>query len=442
MKKFLYLLILMALLPNCSPPVDHTPPLLVESVHDPETTTSIQGVWERVQQSETGFVRFSQEEADLWTEGIVISSDAGGNFYKELYVQDLKQNAKRALRLLLDRRGLHSLYPPGRKILIRLNGLGAGMHNGVLSLGAYRPDGVGALPDPLIDDHIIRTAATVPLQPQPIDLAQIHPDDVGKWVVLEGVQFARDALGKTYAGEAFDTFDGERRLVRCTDQRAIFLSSSAFAAFKSLIVDSLSGAVKGVLTRDYYNEKYIFKVISAADIAFDTARCDLPFEAAFENALLGRFEMHGWQHFIEKGSQYWEVYEDANSLGQSLRLGSFRSKDKKTVTWLILPPFDLSKYGGASLHFRSSTQYADKSVLEVLRSTQYNGDMATLTKSQWERIPARIASTDDNDRLWIDSGGIPLAGNAGMVYFAFRYTGSGKTAYDGTFELDDIRLIH
>ena len=26
------------------------------------------------------------------------------------------------------------------------------------------------------------------------------------------------------------------------------------------------------------------------------------------------------------------------------------------------------------------------------------------------------------------------------VYFAFRYTGSGKSTYDGTFEVDDIRV--
>ena len=114
-------------------------------------------------------------------------------------------------------------------------------------------------------------------------MTQIHPDNVGKWVVLDDVQFARDALGKTYAGEAFDTFDGERRLVNCVNQRAVILSSSAFATFKSLAVDSLSGKVCGVLTRDYYNEKYILKINSSDDIVFDSERCDLPFDATFEH---------------------------------------------------------------------------------------------------------------------------------------------------------------
>ena len=54
----------------------------------PKANTSIQAVWERVKQSETGFVLFEKSETDLWLEGIVTSSDATGNFYKELYLQD------------------------------------------------------------------------------------------------------------------------------------------------------------------------------------------------------------------------------------------------------------------------------------------------------------------------------------------------------------------
>ena len=52
-----------------------------------------------------------------------------------------------------------------------------------------------------------------------------------------------------------------------------------------------------------------------------------------------------------------------------------------------------------------------------------------------------VASEEDNDMLWIDSGILPLNNIKESVYFAFRYTGSGKTASDGTFELDDIRIF-
>ena len=54
---------------------------------------------------------------------------------------------------------------------------------------------------------------------------------------------------------------------------------------------------------------------------------------------MGRFDEQHWINWIEKGTVYWEVYEDENSLGQSLRIGSYRSRDAKSICWLITPVF-------------------------------------------------------------------------------------------------------
>ena len=63
-----------------------SPVFLSESL--PATNTSLEAVRSRVLQSENGFELFSTEEDSLWLHAYVISSDEGGNFYKELYVQD------------------------------------------------------------------------------------------------------------------------------------------------------------------------------------------------------------------------------------------------------------------------------------------------------------------------------------------------------------------
>ena len=440
MKKATRLLLFLFLFFNCTVPENFDPPVFVDLPKFPKANTTLQAIWERVQQSETGFMMFEKQETELWAMGIVSSSDATGNFYKELYVQNSEKAPKRALRLLLDQRSLHAQFPVGRKILIRLNGLGAGMHKGVLSLGTYQADGIAPLPEPLITDHIIRTDQTLVIDPVVTSLAELNTNLIGKWVRLPEIQFAKSEHGKTFSGEAFDTFDGERRLMDCDEQRSIMLSSSSFSKFKSVVIPSLSGTINGILTRDYYNEKYILKINDPNDMTFETARCDPYFEETFEEVSLGRFEKVGWQNVIESGTQAWEVYEDANSLGQSLRIGSYRSKDKKTVAWLITPAFDLTALAGASFHFRTSTQYADKSKLEVLLSTDYNGEQSQLKKATWKTLETRIATGEDNDNLWIDSSPILLPQEAGTLYFAFRYSGSGKTAYDGTFELDDLRL--
>ena len=101
----------------------------------PVATTSFQAVWERVQQSEFGFVEFSREEDSLWVAAFVTSSDEGGNFYKELFVQDHPSQPQAALKIRMDRTSLVDHYPVGSRLLILLNGLGAGMNNNQLTLG-------------------------------------------------------------------------------------------------------------------------------------------------------------------------------------------------------------------------------------------------------------------------------------------------------------------
>lgn len=437
MKKFLFIFLFLV---QCDSTIEFPIPQDLNQGASVEVNTTIQILWERVQQSDTGFIRFENSESELWLEGYVTSSDAGGNFYKELYVQDAPQHPTRGLRFLLDKTALHSLTPKGSKVYILLNGLGAGMHQGVLSLGSYEADGVASLPNPLIEKHLKRTYEIMDLFPLQKELKELSPDLLGLYLELESVQFSGAELGKSFSAETFDDFDGERWLVSCNDYRSIILSSSTFSKFKSVIVDSLSGSIKGIMTRDYFNEKNLLKINHPQEIDFNNSRCDPYFEENFEEVTLGRFEEEGWINWIEKGSKYWEVYEDENSLGQSLQIGSYRSRDKKTVSWLITPKLNFESLNNPYFGFRTSTSFYDKSELEVLYSSNFTGSIDQIKKATWYSLTATIASDQNNDQLWIDSGEIPLNNLDSSIYVAFKYTGSGKTAEDGTFELDDIRL--
>lgn len=153
---FLLLLIL-----SCAPPQNFEIP--EHQLEVPQPTTQLQAIAERVAQSPSGFVHFGLEEEDLWVAAYVSSSDAGGNFYKELYVQDQAENPQLGVRLLLDQTSLYTAYPPGQKVLIRLNGLGAGKEQGILSLGTYEADGVGVLPKAQIEHQLFRTEEQLPI---------------------------------------------------------------------------------------------------------------------------------------------------------------------------------------------------------------------------------------------------------------------------------------
>ena len=406
----------------------------------PQSNTSVKAIRERVLQSESGFVEISIEEDSLWAQGYVISNDEGGNFFKEIYVQDNPQNPETGIRILIDRTSLADFFPRGRKVAIHLNGLGAGFKSSILTLGLYEGNDIGEIPQFQFQERIIPTDSIYIIQPKTIDLAHIMEEDVGKWVRVENVQFAKGEQGKTFSGEAFDEFDGERRLVQCKDQRSILMSTSTFADYKSIVLSDSTGIVEGILSRDFFGEKYILKINDPANLVLNEPRCDPFFEENFEQVRLGSFDAEEWTNYIEAGSQLWEVFEDENSLGQSIQLGSFRSRDAATISWLISPKIDVRQLQNPQLAFRTSTNYADNSNLEALISTQWDGTISSISSTSWEIFPAQIAQNDDDARLWIDSGDFSVK-ELGQFHLAFRYTGSGKTASDGTYEIDDIRVF-
>lgn len=415
-----------------------SPFYLVQSL--PESTTSLEAVRSRVQQAESGFVEFSSEEDSLWLHAYIISSDEGGNFYKELYVQDRAEMSAVGGRILLDRTALSDVFFPGRKVAILLNGLGAGFKSNVLTLGEYQGNDIGELAHFLIENHVELNDSVYSITPKQIDLTHLKEEDVGQWVQINAVQFSSDAIGRTFSGEAFDEFDGERRLTQCSDQRSILMSTSTFSDYKSIVLPDSAGIIQGVLTKDFFGEKNILKINDPSNIDFKESRCDPFFEENFETVRLGLFEKQAWTNFNEAGTQLWEVYEDESSLGQSIALGSYRSGDSETISWLITPELDVSSLVNPYLAFRTSTSFADNSSLSVFYATNWSEETATIGQVNWVELNVRIADNEDNNTQWIDSGEIPIDFGP-KFYLAFRYTGSGKSASDGTYEIDDIRVF-
>ena len=59
-----------------------------------------------------------------------------------------------------------------------------------------------------------------------------------------------------------------------------------------------------------------------------------------------------------------------------------------------------------------------------------------------KKLDLKIASRMDGNNIWIDSENFYLNDFQNeKVHFAFRYTGSGKSTYDATYLVDDIRVI-
>ncbi|WP_417785657.1 DUF5689 domain-containing protein [Tenacibaculum sp.] len=385
-------------------------------------------------------------------EAYVVSSDATGNFYKKLVVQDKVENPTSGFELLLDNTSLSQSFEPGRKVYVVLDGLTVtyddGERNidpeneiaGKYTVGQLIDDRVDEVIQPRVEKHVFASTTKADLVPTVIKIEDITGDNINTFVTIEGAQFDSSQLGNTFSGEPNDSFDGLRTFSECESGNSINLQTSTFASFKANLVPQGRGSINFVLTKDFRAENFVAIVNTPTDINFENQRCDPLFEESFEDQPNGSVMIEGWTNYQEDGTQNWNVFSDNYSLGNSARIGSYNSGDSSTIAWLITPQLDLDAQEGEVLNFKTSNSFSDGSNLEVLISTDWDGTEANITSATWVTLPATIVDDSEYYKNWVNSGDIDLSGYTGTAYIAFKYTGSGNSGEDGTYELDDITV--
>ena len=107
-----------------------------------------------------------------------------------------------------------------------------------------------------------------------------------------------------------------------------------------------------------------------------------------------------------------------------------------------MPAIDLNANTGVTMSFQTSNSFSDSSEMELLFSTDWDGTAAGILSANWGIVTAAYITQDsDFFASWFDSGIVDLScGTGSNVYFAFRYIGSGDSDFDGTYELDNIKI--
>lgn len=413
---------------------------------------------------------FLQEEATVdlceftqYVEGYVISSDKDGNWFEELILQDSPTEPTAGIRVLIDNSPLFTTYEVGRKVFVKLAGLHVGDNNGILTLGVT--NNLEKIAAPVQFDFIVRSTEVADIEPLEVAINDFSEDLENLFVRLTDVQFVPEEVlesSLTFAGEPLDEFDGERTLIACENNQTVIVSTSTFADFKSIALPTGRGTISGVLTRNFFGETFNIVLNDLNGIAFeDIVRCDpvqidcgvadssgeqLLFEDFFETQTTNDpISGNGWTNYIQEGTETWEAFSSVGtnaSLGISATIGSFMSGDAVSIAWLITPVFDFDTQNGETLHFKTSNSFADGSTLDLLFSSDWDGTEETIALATWDVLPAAVIVEDDNFfGDWIDSGIVDLSCISGTGYIAFRYTGSGDTDFDGTYELDEIQIM-
>jgi hypothetical protein len=434
-------------------------------IEAPANLIDISSVIGQIGQAQTGLVTFDPNN-DQFIEGFVISSDEAGNYFEELIIQDAIENPTAGIKILIDNSPLFTTYAIGQRVYIKLDGLTAGLSNGVPVLGINGNGTIEKIAPALQGSVVLRDSEVFNIVPTPISgPSEFRTEKLLTLIQLPEAQFtdADLASNRTFASEPTDQFDGVRLVQTCGDFFAapIRMETSTFSDFKALRLPEGSGSITAILQRDFRDEFFVIAINSPDDFIFDASvRCNFAIVAcgtvatAGTNVLLSEnFETQstgaaampaGWTNFQEAGTQTWEVYTASGtnaSLGKSVNCGSFRSGDVSTAAWLITPQFDFDAQTGEVFSFETSNSFADGSSMELLYSSDWDGTATGVDTASWEPMSDPVIVSDsENFGNWVFSGHVSLDCVTGTGAIAFRYVGSGDPGTDGTYELDNISL--
>jgi len=274
--------------------------------------------------------------------------------------------------------------------------------------------------------------------------------NIGTFVSVENAFFSTDLKGKAFVDPTED-FDTKRKIETCQGPGFVssFVETSSFASFANNGLPEGGGTINAVVSRDFSGDFTVLVLNTADDIQMTNERCTPLVLADFSTKLLsqdfeatsGEIRIPNWTNYSEVGSKKWRSYNDANTLSRATNIGSYRSGDDRTVSWLITEGINLDATLEEYLSFETSTSFADGSTLDVFISENWDGTVATITSANWASLPARIASNNDDFNSFKNSTFINLSKYSGTVYIAFKYVGTGNDNFDGTYELDNITII-
>jgi len=410
----------------------------------------ISSVLGKAAQQEDGEL-FTYEETNDVVEGYVISSDEGGNFFRELIIQDKPENPTAGLKVAIFVNPLFTKYEVGRKVFIELEGFTVGTSNGVVTLGIPDGDFIDEAPAQF-ESKITRGAEVAEIVPLELSINDFSDEFENLFIKLNDVQFSNP--NQSFASEDDDEFDGERNIVQvttCYDIPKAIFSTSTFADFASLTLPMGNGSISGVLSRNFEDSKYVISVNTLETLDMENPREDILDEEGmtailFEDWESGSLSTNGWVNFKEEGTRNWQIFTDNEnepSMGKGVKIGAFGSNDDVVITWLVSQAIDFDVNAMETLTFKTSNSFSDKSELKVLISTDWDGDPNTIPQATWNLITSgEIVDDAENFRNVVPSGVVDLSCVSGTGHIAFKYIGSGDEDFTGTYELDDIRVAY
>lgn len=453
MKTIYTLFVSFNLILGCLPETEFSLPELENTEPDISVNANLQSVKGAYLQSGLEILTFPADDESV-IEGYVISSDAAGNFYKNLIVQDSPEKPGAGIEILIDQGDYYTKFNVGRKIYVKLAGLSMTSNNGNYTLGYLIGNEVAAIPATMIDKYLIRSASIEKIIPKTKELTQITENDINTYISLENIQFSDRESGKTYSGEKYDQYTGDREIIQCSNQMSSLLSTSTYASFKSYIIPDKKGNLHAVLRKDYYGENYILVINDPSSISFDkNERCDPVYYACEANPAPGKKVLYfedfetfkntngllssGWTNWNANSGncRYERKLLDSNTF---VRISAYETSEENVEAWLVTPKIYLDKTTKEVLTFQTKASYDNGAKLTVWISTDYEGNVNSAT---WTQLRVKIAEGAKNkeSNIYTNSGELSLDCLEKTIVIGFKYMG-GDPVKTSTFDIDNILI--
>ncbi|MBK9735691.1 MAG: choice-of-anchor J domain-containing protein [Saprospiraceae bacterium] len=216
--------------------------------------------------------KFTLLGLDKYMKAVVVADDRSGNFYKTLILED--ENSDLGIAILIDMNEIHSLYPVGSRVFVKLKDLTISDYNGAPQLGlgvdnTGTSPSLGRIPTALVPDILIIGKSGLPVVPRVKKITELGPNDINTLIKLESVQFK--TVGTTYAdNNPASPQTKNRDLVDCANN-LILVRNSGFADFAGEPLPEKNGSLTAVYSV-FKSDKQLF-IRTLADVVFDKDRC-------------------------------------------------------------------------------------------------------------------------------------------------------------------------
>lgn len=194
----------------------------------------------------------------------VVSSDEGGNIYKNISFVD---GDGHGFNMAVDKYDTYTFYEPGRKVYINLKNLYSQIDFGGLEIGElYNNTQIGRIPELLIENYIQRSCDVVDEETlvKKISLADVSDEYLFSLIELSNVQFKDNEIGENFYSSSNELGGATNRYIVDDKGYELIVRTSSFADFANNPLPEGSGKIRGILTR--YNDDYQLFVRTAADV--------------------------------------------------------------------------------------------------------------------------------------------------------------------------------